>query len=117
MREARYNEHLMTSSHALVLTTVASLEDAREIAASVLDKRLAAGAQMLSINSLYSWKGARRDETEVLLVFITREDLYRALESAIVSVHKYETPEIVLLPVGIGLPAYLNWIDEVTDPT
>jgi len=106
----------MTTAHAVVLTTVASSEDARQIAALVLDQRLAAGAQMLPINSLYTWKGARVEENEVLLVLLTREDLYQKLESAIVSVHKYETPEILLLPVGKGLPAYLGWIDEHTEP-
>jgi len=110
------SERRMTTSHAVVLTTVASYEDARRIAALVLDERLAAAVQMLSINSLYTWKGARVEETEVLLVLMTRKELYERLESAISSLHKYETPEILLLPIGAGLPAYLSWIDEVTEP-
>ena len=50
----------------------------------------------------------------MLLLLKTRQELYPELEKAIVSVHKYETPEILLLSVDRGLPAYLGWIDEVT---
>ena len=50
----------------------------------------------------------------MLLLLKTRQELYSELEKAILSVHKYETPEILLLPVDQGLPAYLDWIDEVT---
>ena len=109
------NESRVTTSRAVVMTTVASLEDARELATAVLDARLVAAVQMLSVNSLYTWKGARVDATEVLLILITREALYERLQTTISSLHKYETPEIVILPIGAGLPAYLNWIDEVTE--
>ena len=106
----------VTSPYSVVLTTVASAEDAQRIAGKVLDDQLAAGVQMLSIKSLYTWKNARVESDEVLLLIMTREDLYPKLERAIASVHKYETPEILLLPVEKGLPAYLSWIDEVTRP-
>jgi periplasmic divalent cation tolerance protein len=109
------DEALMTTtSYAVVSTTVASDEDAREIAGKVLSERLAACAQLVEINSLYTWKGAACDEREVLLLLKTRAELYPELERAILSLHKYETPEIVMLPVAQGLPGYLAWIDEVT---
>ncbi len=104
----------MSKAYCVVLTTAASQEDAREIAESVLSKKLAACVQLLSIESMYSWKGEIAREDEVLLILKTRQELYAELEKTIVSVHKYETPEVVLLPVGNGLPAYLGWIDEVT---
>jgi periplasmic divalent cation tolerance protein len=104
----------MTTSYAVVLTTAKSLEDARGIAEKVLSEQLAACVQLVPINSLYTWKGEVAEESEVLLLLKTRQELYSELEKAILSVHKYETPEILLLPVGHGLPAYLDWIDEVT---
>lgn len=104
----------VSSPYAVVLTTVASAEDAERIAGKLLDDQLAAGVQMLSIKSLYTWKNARVDADEVLLLIMTREELYPELEQAIVAVHKYETPEILLLPVEKGLPSYLSWIDALT---
>ena len=105
---------LPTTSYAVVLTTVRSREDARKIAEKLLSERLAACIQMVPIDSLYTWKGEMTAESEVLLLVKTRREQYAELEKAIVSVHDYETPEILLLPVAKGLPAYLNWIDEVT---
>ncbi len=104
----------MTNSYAVVLTTAKSLEDARQIAQKVLSEQLVACAQLLPISSLYTWKGEVVEESEVLLLLKTRQELYSELEKAIVSVHSYETPEILLLPTSQGLPAYLDWIDEVT---
>jgi periplasmic divalent cation tolerance protein len=108
------NAALLTTSYAVVLTTVKSPEDARQIAEKLLSERLAACVQMLPIDSLYTWKGEVAADSEVLLLVKTRKELYPELEKAIVAVHKYETPEILLLPVAGGLPAYLNWIQEVT---
>ena len=104
----------MTNSYAVVLTTAKSLEDARQIAQKVLSEQLVACAQLLRISSLYTWKGEVVEESEVLLLLKTRQELFSELEKAIVSVHRYETPEILLLPTSQGLPAYLDWIDEVT---
>jgi len=105
---------LPTTSYAVVLTTVRSREDARKIAEKLLSERLAACIQLVPIDSLYTWKGEMAAESEVLLLVKTRRERYAELEKAIVSVHEYETPEILLLPVAEGLPAYLSWIDEVT---
>jgi periplasmic divalent cation tolerance protein len=108
------NEVPLTASYAVVLTTVKSSEDARQIAEELLSERLAACVQLLPIDSLYTWKGEMVAESEVLLLVKTRQELYSDLEKAIVSLNKYETPELLLLPVDQGLPAYLSWIDEVT---
>jgi periplasmic divalent cation tolerance protein len=36
--------------------------------------------------------------------------------AALQAAHAYETPEIVVLPIQAGLPAYLSWIDDETGP-
>ncbi|MGD0084393.1 MAG: divalent-cation tolerance protein CutA [Acidimicrobiales bacterium] len=104
----------MDGAHSVVLTTAASRSDAREIARRVLSDRLAACVQLLPIESLYTWKGEVAEEAEILLLIKTRAELYGALEHVILSVHSYETPEILMLPVAQGLTGYLSWIDEVT---
>ena len=104
----------METAYSVVLTTAASREDAREIAEKVLREKLAACVQLVPIESFYTWKGEVAREDEILLLLKTREALYPELESAIIAMHKYRTPEIVLLPVDNGSAAYLAWIDEVT---
>ncbi|MGO9964659.1 MAG: divalent-cation tolerance protein CutA [Acidimicrobiales bacterium] len=108
------DEAFPTAPYSIVLTTVRSREDARRVAHKLLRERLAACVQMLPIDSAYTWKGEMVSESEVLLLVKTRTELYAGIEEAIVSVHDYETPEILLLAVADGLPAYLSWIDEVT---
>lgn len=78
----------MADKYAVILTTTASQEDARDIAKKVLDEKLAACVQLMPIQSLYTWKGEIAQEDEVLLLIKTRTELYSALEQAILSVHK-----------------------------
>ncbi len=44
----------------------------------------------------------------------TREELFPALEEAVRSLHPYDVPEIIALPVGQGSSAYLGWIGRET---
>lgn len=100
--------------YSAVITTAASKDDAKEIARAILGAKLAACVQLFPIESLYTWKGEMAEESEVLLLIKTRSELYSELEKAIRDVHKYETPEIIQLPVEKGLSEYFSWIDEVT---
>jgi periplasmic divalent cation tolerance protein len=96
------------------MTTTANREDAEAVAKSLLEQKLAACVQLLPIHSFYMWKGAEQSEDEVLLLIKTRTELYNAVQQAIVKVHKYETPEIIQIPVVNGLPAYLSWVSDET---
>jgi periplasmic divalent cation tolerance protein len=102
--------------HCVVLTTCASDDDARALASTLLDQQLAACVQVLPIHSYYTWEGAQQSEPERLLLIKTRRALYSRIEETLRAVHKYDTPEIVCLPMVAGSPAYLGWIDQVTIP-
>lgn len=101
-----------TVEAAMVLTSVGTPEDARRLARVLVEERLAACVQVLPIESTYRWQGEVHEEGEVLLLAKTRADRYEAVQQAIVAHHPYETPEVVMLPVAAGLPAYLAWLDE-----
>jgi periplasmic divalent cation tolerance protein len=104
------------ADYCVVITTCASDDDARDLATTLLDKQLAACVQVLPIHSYYTWEGAQQSEPERLLLIKTRQALYPDVESALRAVHKYDTPEIVCLPMVAGSPAYFGWIDQVTRP-
>ncbi|MGH8941991.1 MAG: divalent-cation tolerance protein CutA, partial [Acidimicrobiia bacterium] len=53
--------------HALVMITVGDREDARNIARRLVDAGLAAGAQILPIDSIYRWKGDIVEDSEWLM--------------------------------------------------
>jgi len=105
----------MNADCGLVLTTFANPETGRRLIDGLLEKRLAACVQTLPIQSAYRWKGALRREPETLALIKTRTVLYPAVEAFIRSVHDYETPEIVWVPIAAGSPAYLRWLADETD--
>ena len=100
--------------YCVVLTTFANEENATNVINAVLENELAACAQVININSHYTWKGKVCHEPEVLVLFKTQCQLYDLLESKIKEIHMYEIPEIIAVDIKKGLPDYLNWIVEVT---
>jgi periplasmic divalent cation tolerance protein len=98
-----------------VVTTVEKREDAERIASIVVNKRVAACAQILGpIQSTYWWKGKVEQAGEWLVMMKTRQELYAALEKEIRAVHPYEVPEIIALPIVAGSASYLDWIQNET---
>ena len=94
-----------------VITTTETREQAETIARSVVEKRLAACAQIVGpISSTYWWKDKIETADEWLLLLKSRNDLYPDLEQAIRNIHPYEVPEIVALPIAHGSASYLQWM-------
>ncbi len=93
-----------------ILTTAGSAEEADRIAEVLLNEGLAACVQITPVRSRYVWKGAVQREDELLLLVKTRATLFEPVRARIRSLHSYETPEIVALPVSAGDPDYLAWI-------
>ena len=106
----------MTENKITVFVTASSVEEARDIARGVLSRRLAACANIISgIESHYWWEGTLQQDNEVLIIIKTVSGLFGELEKAIVSIHSYDVPEIIALPVTAGLAEYLDWISGETD--
>jgi periplasmic divalent cation tolerance protein len=106
------------SSRALVvLTTCATPEEAKSLAAALVERRLAACVSTLSnATSTYRWQGAVRQEQENLLVIKTTEARFAALEQLIRECSSYELPEVLAIPVQTGSARYLDWLRAaVTD--
>ena len=100
------------SDHAVVLTTAGSRAEATEIAAALVERRLAACVNVLpNVVSTYRWEGAVRTDEEWLLVVKTRAERFEEVRLAIRELHSYEQPEVILLPIAKGDPGYLAWID------
>jgi len=95
----------------LVLTNLPDRASAEALAAALVEDRLAACVNILQpCRSIYRWQGAVETAEEVPLLIKTSEARYAALENAIRLRHPYETPEIIALPVVLGLPDYLDWV-------
>lgn len=99
----------------VVLVTVENLEEAVRIGEKMVDAKLAACANIISgIQSIYRWKGKVTKAQEVLIILKSTKSRYRALEKAIKTMHAYEIPEIIALPVTEGLDGYIGWVCSET---
>ncbi len=97
----------------VALTTVGAAADAERLARALVEGRLAACVNVVpGVVSTYRWKGAVERDEEQLLVVKTRADRIDALREALVTLHPYELPEFVVLPVEAGHAPYLAWVRE-----
>jgi periplasmic divalent cation tolerance protein len=103
-----------TSGFVVITTTVDSEAAAQELAAALVEARLAACVQCVPIRSVYRWKGAVESAAEYLLLAKTRAALADEATVFIRGRHSYELPEIVVTPVAGGLADYLAWIRSET---
>ena len=95
-----------------VVTTLGSRADAEGMARILVERRLAACAQISEISSIYRWKGEVQQEPEIRLLLKTTDALYPALEQAIRELHSYELPAIHAFAFEHVFPAYAAWIAE-----
>jgi periplasmic divalent cation tolerance protein len=96
-----------------VMTTVAQKEEARAIAEAVLEKRLGACVQIVGpITSMYWWEDEIDKSTEYLCIIKSSQAKYKELEKEIRTVHSYDVPEILAVPITAGGKDYLQWLDS-----
>jgi periplasmic divalent cation tolerance protein len=97
----------------LVLTTCCSLEEARHIAHSLVERHLAACVNIVpQVESVYRWKGEIETAAEWLLIIKTTSDASENLRKAVKELHSYELPECIEIAIEDGSPAYLDWIGQ-----
>ena len=83
---------------------------AAKIVREMVERRLAACGSVISpVSSIYRWKGKVESGEEALAIFKLPEAVYSEFEKQLRSLHPYEVPEIIALPVERGLPAYIEW--------
>lgn len=81
------------------------------LAQKLIDERLAACVNVLAgCDSIYHWQGKSETAIEVPVLVKTLAQHYERVEELITSLHPYELPEIIAVPISNGLPAYLDWI-------
>jgi periplasmic divalent cation tolerance protein len=102
------------TKYRVVLVTCATLEEARKIARDVVEKKLAACVNIVThaVESFYSWEGKLENSSEYLLIMKTAEERVEELQKQTLTLHSYDTPEFIVLPVVAGSEEYLKWLRE-----
>jgi periplasmic divalent cation tolerance protein len=97
----------------LALSTFPDRETAQRISNQLVTEKFAACANILpGIESIYRWKEKIEIGSETLVLFKVSEDRQSAFQEKLRSLHPYDVPEIIFVPISSGLPEYLHWVTE-----
>ena len=93
-----------------IFTTAGNVDEARSIARAVVERRLAACAQITAIESFYRWQGTVQNDEEYRVLIKTTDAQYASVEATIRELHSYELPAIYSLPFERAFEPYAEWI-------
>jgi periplasmic divalent cation tolerance protein len=103
----------MAEQILLVISTCPDPETADRIAHTLIAEKFAACANIIpAVHSIYRWKDKIETAGEVIVFFKTTLDQQAAFQEKLSSLHPYDVPEIIFIPVVTGLPDYLRWVIE-----
>jgi periplasmic divalent cation tolerance protein len=103
----------MDDNVLLALSTFPEAQTAHQISKELVQGNFAACANVLpAIESIYRWKGNIENGTETLVFFKLSGNRQSAFQEKLRSLHPYEVPEIIFVPLAGGLPEYLRWVAE-----
>jgi periplasmic divalent cation tolerance protein len=95
----------------VVFVTFPDVECARRIAGGIVERGRAACANLVpGVESIYRWEGELHRDAEVLGIFKCAVATLPDFTQAVVEMHPYEVPEVVVLPVDGGHGPYLEWV-------
>jgi len=111
-------EQLPERQSRVVLVTCGTLPEAKRIANAAVGAKLAACVNVLlnPVESIYRWKDKVEVSREYLLVMKSTAKRLAGLERMVRSMHSYDVPEFLVLPVVSGSREYLRWLVESVKP-
>ena len=105
----------MAENQLVTLCTVPDREVGERIARVLVEERLAACVNVVAgVSSTYRWQGKIEQANECLLLIKTTGTRFEALKDRIKTLHPYEMPEIIAVPITAGSPEYLRWLADST---
>lgn len=97
----------------LLLVTTADRSEAERIGEALVGKRLAArGSVIPMIHSFFRSEGQLQRQHEALLLLKTSAARSVEAQAELRSLHSYENPQILEVPVSGGSARYIEWLLE-----
>jgi len=95
----------------MIYITAGSKDEAKRIGKALIGNGLAACVNIIeNMTSMYMWDGKLQDANETILIVKTTKERVSDLIEKVKSLHSYDCPCIVSLPVSGGNPAFLKWV-------
>ncbi len=100
-----------------IYMTAGDAAEAKKIAGELVASKLAACVNILdNMSSVYVWQGEIQEDSEVVMIAKTTREKLPQLVEKVKSLHSYECPCIVSLPVLDGHQPFLEWIEAEVKP-
>ena len=97
----------------VIFVTCANKKEAESIAKALVKNKLAACVNILDTVKSFFWWEAKIDQAdEILLIIKSKKTRLSRIIKLVKSMHSYQVPEIIALPIAGGYKPYLRWIDE-----
>ena len=104
-----------SEKYCWVYMTAGSIEEAKSIGQILVRQNLVACVNLVeNMTSIYSWEDKLEEGQEVVMIAKTRKTLMPKLIETVNSLHSYECPCILELPIQGGNPDFLSWIERQT---
>lgn len=103
----------MTEQVILAFSTCATGAEAERIGRALVEEGLAACVNQLpGVTSTYRWQGSIERQSEVLLMIKTVRSNFELLRARLQTLHSYELPELIAIPLAAASQPYLDWVRE-----
>jgi periplasmic divalent cation tolerance protein len=77
----------------------------------LVESHLAAGVQIMPIESIYRWDGEVVEDQEWLLIAKTRSERFDSINDVVSEMHSYDVPPVLMVEMAQASRSYLDWID------
>ena len=102
----------LTSPLVMLLSSCPS-DQAQAIAYGLIEASVASCVNMIpGVRSVYRWQGQICDEPEVTLLIKTTQARQQACIDALIALHPYTVPEVIVTKPIEVLEAYARWNSE-----
>lgn len=97
----------------LIYITTEDKEEAKKVSAPLIEEGLAACANIIpGMNSVFYWEGEVQSEEECILIVKTDESMNEKVMERVRSLHSYDCPCMLVLPIKDGNDDFVSWVQE-----
>jgi len=97
--------------YIVVIVSAGSKEEAEKITYALVEKKLVACGKVLGpAKSFYTWQGKIESKEEWVILVKSTKKAFNEIKNTIKTMHSYDVPEILSLPVDEGNEEYFSWI-------
>ena len=102
-------------SECMIYITAGSMEEAEIIGRNLVSRKLAACVNIIgNMKSIYHWEGKIETAEEVVVIAKTKKELVNELIENVKTLHSYDCPCVVAVPIVDGNTDFLKWIRNET---